>query len=116
MFHSAAGQTSDSVVPINQFVFIPALIPTDEWFHYAVSYDRTVAKASLYINGVFAGELLLDDLPITNSWAGGARIGHWVDAPFPLRGLMDEFILTNYSMPPEGIVDLYNGTIPPPET
>jgi hypothetical protein len=95
---------------------IPTAIPTDVWFHYAVSYDRNAGSVSLYIDGVFAGELPLADLPISNNWLGGARIGQWLGGgSYPLRGLMDEFVLTNYAVTPEGIVDLYNGTIPTPD-
>jgi hypothetical protein len=116
MFHMTAGQTSDSTSPINQFGLIPTAIPTDVWFHYAVSYDRNAGSVSLYIDGVFAGELPLADLPISNNWLGGARIGQWLGGgSYPLRGLMDEFVLTNYAVTPEGIVDLYNGTIPTPD-
>jgi len=108
----ADSDTSHPLIPTIDFPLVFAPVPAG-WFHYALSYDRAAGKATLYINGIWAGELLVNDAPLASSWAGGAFIGQWVDPPFwPLLGLMDEFVLANYAMDADAINDLKNGVLP----
>ena len=69
-------------------------VPWDEWVHYAGTYDKAAAKATLYINGEIAKqETVATPKDIAGDWGSGARVGINVDNARPLTGVMDEFYL-----------------------
>jgi|GEM_PF-578011 len=82
----------------------------DEWLHFAGTYDKASAKATLYNNGELVAEMDVatpDD--IAGDWGLGARVGKNIDDARPFTGLMDEFRLFTRALSQDEIVDMMAG-------
>jgi hypothetical protein len=92
------------------------LVPFDEWFHWAFTYDKTTEDPGefvMYFNGeeVAAGpangNVAGTELEIMGNWDQGAFIGLVPDFARQLVGRIDELYMFTRALPPEDITKLY---------
>ncbi|MBN2313906.1 MAG: hypothetical protein JXM79_08240 [Sedimentisphaerales bacterium] len=83
------------------------VVTWDEWEHFAGTYDKETAKATLCINGEFVSELdVAAPADIAGDWGLGARVGKNIDDARPFTGLMDEFRMYTRALSQEEIAGL----------
>ncbi|MBN2314787.1 MAG: LamG domain-containing protein [Sedimentisphaerales bacterium] len=83
------------------------VVTWDEWEHFAGTYDKESAKATLCINGELVSEMdVTTPADIAGDWGLGARVGKNIDDARPFTGLMDEFRLYTRALSQEEIAGL----------
>jgi uncharacterized protein (DUF2141 family) len=78
---------------------IDADIASNEWIHFAGTYDASAKTMALYINGVQIGTLATNGDAMANDWSGGSQIGCVVDGyARQFFGDIDEFYIFNRAL------------------
>jgi len=97
------GETIGNIQETSLIITGDATVITDEWMHFACTYDKDSADANnlkMYINGKYEygipGDAGLTDANAGTNWDNGAAIGYTADAHSRnYQGQMDEFYMFN---------------------
>jgi hypothetical protein len=94
---------------------VDATIVSNQWVHFAGTYDAAAKKLAIYINGTKIGEIATNGDAMASDWCGGSRIGCTVDGGGIRQyiGDMDEFYLFNRALTQAEITKLATSTTIP---
>ena len=87
----------------------------DVWVHYALTYDKAAAEATLYINGSPIDVPVENAIDLASNFYYGAYVGCNVDDRRNFTGGMDEFYMYSRALSGAEIMDLKNN-VPEPAT
>ena len=92
---------------ISNFFILPAdpkTLSPDQWTHLVVTYDSSIEKAKIYIDGQRAAEGDGKGL-LSQDWGARVGIGRHKDTR-DLQGDVDEFSIYDVALPGEKILEL----------
>ena len=77
-----------------------------EWLHYAGTYDSTIGKGILYVDGQLVAKIDVTPGQRIADWGTGARVGYNIDNARPFTGIMDELYLFTRALSQTEVNDL----------